>query len=109
MFKFILKVFAVAAAVAAALAALSWFDKAGTPEYIEIYSDDETRFRKRLAAYSAVFAVRRLFSAENRPARMHSSVRRGAVFLFSYERLRPSPGFPAAVYNTSAYTAPASR
>ena len=41
MFKFILKVFAVAAAVAAALAALSWFDKAGTPEYIEIYSDDE--------------------------------------------------------------------
>ena len=28
MFKFILKVFAVAAAVAAALAALSWFDKA---------------------------------------------------------------------------------
>ena len=45
MFKFILKVFAVAAAVAAALAALSWFDKAGTPEYIEIYSDDEDTFR----------------------------------------------------------------
>lgn len=47
MFKFILKVFAVAAAVAAALAALaalSWFDKAGTPEYIEIYSDDEDAF-----------------------------------------------------------------
>lgn len=43
MFKFILKVFAVAA-VAAALAALSWFDKAGTPEYIEIYSDDEDAF-----------------------------------------------------------------
>lgn len=104
MFKFILKVFAVAAAVAAALAALFWFDKAGTPEYIE-----RTRFRKRFAAYSAVFAVRRLFSAENRPARMRSSIRRGAVFLFSYERLRPSPGFPAAVYNTSAYTAPASR
>ena len=41
MFKFILKVFAVAAAVAAALAALSWFDK---PEYIEIYSDDEDAF-----------------------------------------------------------------
>jgi len=41
MFKFILKVFAVAAAVAAAL---SWFDKAGTPEYIEIYSDDEDAF-----------------------------------------------------------------
>ena len=40
MFKFILKVFAVAAAVAAALAALSWFDKAGTPEYLDIYSDD---------------------------------------------------------------------
>ena len=36
--------FAVAAAVAAALAALSWFDKAGTPEYIEIYSDDEDAF-----------------------------------------------------------------
>ena len=44
LFKFILKVFAVAAAVAAALAALSWFDKAGTPEYIEIYSDDEDAF-----------------------------------------------------------------
>lgn len=44
MFKFILKVFAVAAAVAAALAALSWFDKVGTPEYIEIYSDDEDAF-----------------------------------------------------------------
>ena len=29
---------------AAALAALSWFDKAGTPEYIEIYSDDEDAF-----------------------------------------------------------------
>ena len=61
------------------------------------------------STWRAVFAVRRLFSAENRPARMHSSVRRGAVFLFSYERLRPSPGFPAAVYNTSASTAPASR
>ena len=46
MFKFILKVFAVAAAVAAALAALSWFDKAGTPEYIEIYSDDEDAFEE---------------------------------------------------------------
>lgn len=44
MFKFILKVFAVAAASQRRWAALSWFDKAGTPEYIEIYSDDEDAF-----------------------------------------------------------------
>lgn len=44
MFKFILKVFAVAAGIVAALAALSWFDKTGNSEYIEIYSDDEDAF-----------------------------------------------------------------
>ena len=45
MFKFILMVFAVAAAVAAALAALSWFDKPGSPEYIAISSHYADAFK----------------------------------------------------------------
>ncbi len=45
MFKFILKATRTWLPPSQrALAALSWFDKAGTPDYIEIYSDDEDAF-----------------------------------------------------------------
>lgn len=41
MGKLFLKVIACLGAVIAALAALAYFEKASTPEYIEIYSDDD--------------------------------------------------------------------
>lgn len=44
MLQFLLKLFAVAAAVVAAVAALSWFDKSGSSDYIEIYSSDDDAF-----------------------------------------------------------------
>lgn len=41
MLKFLLKLLAWVGAIAAALAALAYFDKAKANDYIEIYSDDE--------------------------------------------------------------------
>lgn len=44
MFKFILKVIAWAVAIVGALSALAYWDKANTPDYIEIYSDEDEQF-----------------------------------------------------------------
>lgn len=41
MLKFCLKVIAVLTVAVAALAALLYLDRSGTPEYIEIYSDGD--------------------------------------------------------------------
>lgn len=41
MFKFCLKVIGLLSVAIAALAALLYIDRAGTPEYIEIYSDED--------------------------------------------------------------------
>ena len=41
MLKFLLKLLAWVGAMAAALAALAYFDRAKANDYIEIYSDDE--------------------------------------------------------------------
>ena len=41
MLKFLLKLLAWVGAIAAALAALAYFDRAEANDYIEIYSDDE--------------------------------------------------------------------
>ena len=41
MLKFLLKLLAWVGAIAAALAALAYFDRAKANDYIEIYSDDE--------------------------------------------------------------------
>ncbi|MFQ9679333.1 MAG: hypothetical protein ACLRZH_03795 [Ruthenibacterium lactatiformans] len=94
MFKFILKVFAVPPPQAA-LAALSWFDKAGTPEYINL-------FRRRGRVLETSRSVQR--RVRGAPSLFTRKPPRGCVpasgagrSLFSYERLGPSPGFPAAV------------
>ncbi len=41
MWKFILKVIGWLAVIIAGLAALLYIDRASTPEYIEIYSDED--------------------------------------------------------------------